>query len=208
MTPTNMIFEQANISAINFNGYRIELSINLKEKPVARLYKLLTTGKNKGQYKLLKGYFFGNEERRETWVRETITNIKANIQSDELRKAVKKDAVSGHPFKVGDALYASWGYDQTNIDFFEVVDVLPKSVKVRPIGQIRIEGTEGFMCENVKPDLGNYTGEAVTRPIKAFVGYTGTSKAPETTGYYVSNGRHHLSPYTYGDRGVYQSHYA
>lgn len=33
--------------------------------------------------------------------------------------------------KVGDFFYSSWGYDQTNIDFYEVVGLTPKGVKVR-----------------------------------------------------------------------------
>ena len=35
--------------------------------------------------------------------------------------------------KVGDYFYSSWGYDQTNIDFFEVVAVTAKSVRVRKV---------------------------------------------------------------------------
>jgi hypothetical protein len=30
---------------------------------------------------------------------------------------------NNHPLKVGDILYSSWGYDQTNIDFYEVLKV-------------------------------------------------------------------------------------
>ena len=198
---TNTI-EQARISAIKFNGHKIELSENRQGKPVARLYKLLTCGKNKGQFKLLQGYFFGTDERREEWVKEQIARIKNRIEDKIKSNATKKEAIAWHDFKVGEALYASWGYDQTNIDFFEVVEVLPKSVKVRPVSQIMVEGSDGFMCENVKPDLGNYTGEAITGPVKAWV------RAGTEPNDYVSNGRHRLGRHTYGDRRVYQSHYA
>ena len=200
MTNTN---EQAIISAVKFNGYKIELSTNIKGKPVARLYKFLTAGKNKGQYKLIQGYYFNDETRREVWVKEQIANIKGRIADTEKYKAAKKDAVSGHTFKVGDCLYQSWGYEQTNIDFFQVVEVLPKSVKIRPISQIMVKDSGGFMCENVMPDKSNFIGETVTRPIKAYIaGNTGQAY------YHVSNGRHSLSLYTSGDKGVYQSHYA
>jgi len=203
MTNQNNILEQARISAIKFNGYKIELSENSKGKPVARLYKFLTVGKNKDTYKLLKGYYFTDENRREIWVKEQINNIKNRIEDRIKNNTAKKAAVSQHTFKIGDCLYQSWGYDQTNIDFFEVVEILPKSVKIRPISQIMVEGSGGFMCENVKPDKGNFTGESVTRPVKAYIaGNTGESY------YYISNGRHSLSLYTNGEKGVYQSHYA
>lgn len=201
MTTTN---EHAIISAIKFNGYKIELSTNIKGKPVARLYKLLTVGKNKGELKLLQGYYFTDETRREIWVKEQVNNINSRIEDKLKTNTAKKDAISGHPFKVGDCLYQSWGYEQTNIDFFEVVEVLPKSVRLRPISQIMVEGSGGFMSESVKPDYGNYTGEAITRPIKAWFWNHGDTKP----NFSVSNGRHSLSLYTYGNKGVYQSHYA
>lgn len=37
------------------------------------------------------------------------------------------------PFDVGTVWYTSWGYDQTNIEFFEVVRELPKSIVLRRI---------------------------------------------------------------------------
>jgi hypothetical protein len=36
--------------------------------------------------------------------------------------------------KVGDILYTSWGYDQTNVDFYQVVRVKGSAVYVREIG--------------------------------------------------------------------------
>ena len=42
-----------------------------------------------------------------------------------------------NPVKVNDIFYSSWGYDQTNIDFYQVIDVLPNSVKVVKIGEDR-----------------------------------------------------------------------
>lgn len=32
---------------------------------------------------------------------------------------------------IGDFFYASWGYDQTNVDFFKVVGLTPKGVKIQ-----------------------------------------------------------------------------
>lgn len=46
--------------------------------------------------------------------------------------------------KIGDILYASWGYDQTNVDFYEVVGITKSgaSVKVVEIGSKRVSGSE------------------------------------------------------------------
>lgn len=40
-------------------------------------------------------------------------------------------STAGHGFKVGDLLYSAWGYDQTNVDFYEVVRVSKASVWLR-----------------------------------------------------------------------------
>ena len=44
------------------------------------------------------------------------------VLGDESRTANNRTA-NNHPLKVGDILYSSWGYDQTNIDFYEVLKV-------------------------------------------------------------------------------------
>lgn len=45
---------------------------------------------------------------------------------------IEKQAV-----KVGDIFYTSWGYDQTNVEFFKVVRCTEKTVWVQETGQVR-----------------------------------------------------------------------
>lgn len=49
-----------------------------------------------------------------------------------------------NPYKVGDILYSSWGYDQTNREFFQVVKVGPRSLTLREIQQRRSEYGQDF----------------------------------------------------------------
>lgn len=60
-------------------------------------------------------------------------------------------------FKVGDVVSYSWGYDQTNVDFFEVVAVTAKTVTVREVKKATTEN--GFMCGSTVPVPGAYVGE-------------------------------------------------
>jgi len=53
--------------------------------------------------------------------------------------------------KVGDILYSSWGYDQTNIEFFKVVKVSEFSVWIQEIGSKIVEVT-GWAHEKVVPN--------------------------------------------------------
>ena len=59
-------------------------------------------------------------------------NVQAAEKSRKERSAARTSF--NHTLTVGDILYASWGYDQTNIDFYQVVEVVgKKSVKIRGI---------------------------------------------------------------------------
>lgn len=50
------------------------------------------------------------------------------------------------PLKVGDIFYSSWGYDQTNIDFYKVLEITKsgKSARIQMVGQ-KITRDAGFM---------------------------------------------------------------
>ena len=52
--------------------------------------------------------------------------------------------------KIGDILYSSWGYDQTNIEFFKVVKVSEFSVWIQEVGSKIVEVT-GWAHEKVIP---------------------------------------------------------
>ena len=58
------------------------------------------------------------------------------------------NTVQNKVVNVGDIFLMSWGYDQTNVNFFQVTRVSPKGVFVREIGY-RSAGGAGFMCQNV-----------------------------------------------------------
>jgi hypothetical protein len=64
----------------------------------------------------------------------------------------------------GDFFYASWGYDQTNVNFFEVLGLTAASVRLREVSQ-RVEGS------GVVPVPGSYIGEPFIARINS--GYRG-----------------------------------
>ena len=55
-------------------------------------------------------------------------------------KAAKKEKVNKYGVKVGDLFYISWGYEQTNVDFFQVIELKGEaSVIVRQVNPKMIE---------------------------------------------------------------------
>jgi len=69
-----------------------------------------------------------------------------------------------HPFKVGQIFYNSWGYDQTNIDFYQVIEIKPKSIVVQRI-EIRISH-EAFMSGIAKPIPFEFKGNGMLKKVQ------------------------------------------
>ncbi len=67
-----------------------------------------------------------------------------------------------HALKVGDILYSSWGYDQTNIDFYQVIELRGKTqVILRELAQDRIK--TGWLQGDATPKLGEFTSDPIRR---------------------------------------------
>jgi len=74
-----------------------------------------------------------------------------------------KEVPQSNPVKVNDIFYTSWGYDQTNIDFYMVVEVLKSSVKVVSIGEDRTY--TGNMQGTCVPNLNHRCEKILTKRI-------------------------------------------
>ena len=66
--------------------------------------------------------------------------------------------------KVGDIFVCSWGYEQTNIDYYQVVKLLPKSVVIQSISSTRTY--EGPMHGKMVPIVNSFVGEERTVRIR------------------------------------------
>ncbi|NJO58756.1 MAG: hypothetical protein HC836_10535 [Richelia sp. RM2_1_2] len=78
-------------------------------------------------------------------------------------KIENRSSKSGRDLKVGDIVYASWGYDQTNIDFYQVVALKGNvSVVVRKIAQHTVK-CAGPMSERVVAVKDQFIGLELTR---------------------------------------------
>ncbi len=76
-----------------------------------------------------------------------------------LRKETAAKRAQPHKLEVGHILVASWGYDQTNVDWFEVVKIVGRfMVEVRPIGAV-IDDTAP-LAGRCYPRAGEFKGPA------------------------------------------------
>jgi len=75
---------------------------------------------------------FKSDDQRAQYVRGWLESVRKSVQFKAERRA--KESASVNTLKVGDILYTSWGYDQTNVDFFIVTRTTGKTrVYVREI---------------------------------------------------------------------------
>lgn len=108
-------------------------------------------------------------ERMADWLKQTVEwkALKDN------QKAARKTVLGSKQelLKKGDVLQCSWGYDQTNIDYFQVVELFGKRGVV--IRKIACESVEtGFMQGRSVPAMDQFIGE----PMRKQVSETGSVK--------------------------------
>jgi hypothetical protein len=56
-----------------------------------------------------------------------------------------------NPYKVGDIVTSSWGYDQTNVDFYKVTAVKNSMIEIRQLSQTTTEYNPGCMSGSTSP---------------------------------------------------------
>lgn len=78
-----------------------------------------------------------------------------------LKEAQKKSHL--HTLKTGAIIYNSWGYDQTNIDFYQVVKATKCFVTLRPIEAEKISDGPQTMTGKATAKKDHFTSEEATR---------------------------------------------
>ena len=117
--------------------------------------------KAKAKHNTAFNFYFRTEDHRTKYVNEWIDNQLAYANAMAKRKADRK--VFQHTLQVGDVLRTCWGYEQTNIDYYEVTKVLGKMVEIREIGQHREETM--WAQGDCVPAPGHYIGQPMRKAV-------------------------------------------
>ena len=101
----------------------------------------------------------------EETIRKALEGAKNGEKVTKVTKATKKaekaEKVNKYGVKVGDVFYMNWGYEQTNIDYFQVVALVGEaSVRIRHVLPTVID-TDG-----VGPMSANYTYNITPEPMR------------------------------------------
>lgn len=96
-------------------------------------------------------------------------DARMQLKAERLERKRKARKQFVNPYTLGQILYDSWGYDQTNIDWYQIVKVGPRSVTIRPISG-RITESAGYMSGHTVPIPDQFTGDPVTKTIQIYIG--------------------------------------
>ena len=107
---------------------------------------------------------FRSVERLNEYVQQFVDSAKARVEQKAKERAERNAKV--RELVVGDVLVDSWGYEQTNVDYYQVVGLVGKaSVKIRAIGQIaEVEGQYGDRGLCV-PAVDRFVGEEMVKKV-------------------------------------------
>jgi len=127
--------------------------------------------------------YYRDESRRAEAVAGFFAGRREALQRKAERQAEKR---APHTLNVGDILHTSWGYEQTNVEFFEITRLISaRMVEIREIAQERKE--TGHMQGTCKPIAGRFIGE----PLRRFASATNSVKIDDVRHAYP--GRSELS---------------
>lgn len=105
---------------------------------------------------------FKTPAQRAKWVTDWIDGLKASQEAKRKYRDERNNVAT--KLQVGSILRSSWGYDQTNIDYYEVTALIgTKTCEIRSIAKETEE--TGFMQGKCVPVPGNYCGEPMRKKI-------------------------------------------
>jgi len=123
-------------------------------------------------------FYYNDQLTRENVMNNVIKQATDKIEAKQKAKQTKDELMKDwtNPHKTGDILHTCWGYEQTNIEFYQVVKVNKKSLKLRQItGDCK---STTFMSGTKTPMKDNFIGETITARLSFYID-SGSDRYPK-----------------------------
>lgn len=100
-------------------------------------------------------YYFMSKAQRARYLQNRRQALIQKREAKIARQEAKKQVKAGDYYQVMDVIQNEWGYNQTNVDFYQVVKVNPKSIVVRQIAKKSNDhgGPYGGKCAPVRGEF-------------------------------------------------------
>lgn len=148
-----------------FAAEGLELTVDA-ERPVAMCVR--PSPRARLGYKIEFNYVFGSFERMNQYLEEFLASLERAKKVKEERKIARAAAKAAalESVKIGDLFVASWGWEQTNVDAYQVVEKKGATVTLREIALQTVEGSDqGFMSDRVVPVKDAFIGQEFKKRI-------------------------------------------
>ena len=109
-------------------------------------------------------YSFNNELQRDKFISQRKKS--ADNEAEWAEKMNKKAIEEAEKMVIGSILYSGWGYEQTNIDFYVIVERVGITVKLQQIGGVRKYSSD--MAGTVTPNIDLKIGEPFKKRINKY----------------------------------------
>ena len=135
------------------------LELEIDESKITAVCKRPTKRARLG-YKTEFAYRYGSVARMIEHVEQFLVDLDRAEQWKQERKVARAAAKAAalESVKEGDMYVASWGWEQTNIDAYQVIAKKGATVTLREIATASVEGTEGFMSDQCVPVKNEFIG--------------------------------------------------
>lgn len=106
---------------------------------------------------------FRDESQRDQRIQQYAADRRALLERKQKVRQEREEFK--HELKVGDILYCSWGYDQTQVDFYEIVDLIgPTMVAMREVSQ-KVVRSWRDAAEYVAAEPGKFVGSVLRKKV-------------------------------------------
>ena len=146
-------------------GLQLTIDAERWHGPVAKCVRF--TKRARSGFKVEFNYRFGTEARMFEFCENYLRNLAAAEEAKAERKAKRaaERAAAKENVKEGDIFVASWGWEQTNVDAYQIVEKKGATVALREIALATVEGSEAFMSDRVVPLKDRFIGEEFKKRI-------------------------------------------
>lgn len=153
----------AEVSTYTLHLDRSDIGLMVYTKPAPNPGQILCKGFIGKAGKPTWYYRFRNQTELDNYVNQQITSRTYSIEAKAKAKAEQSAPAE---VQVGDVFEACWGYDQTNIDYYQVTKVISdKTVEIRRISSVSWE--TDYMQGRSVPSLDNFIGAPMRKRIRS-----------------------------------------
>jgi len=136
------------IQGLKTQGYTLEAVHDLKILTMVSEGRWYLKALRGNAFKLFANYFFRSEEQMTAYRDKIVEYAVERIDYKAKQKLEKKSRLQA--LEVGQIFVSSWGYEQTNVDFYQITELVGISTAIlMPIRSEMVDGTQGHDCSNV-----------------------------------------------------------